>query len=107
MRSIIAAMKTALIALLALGLVLPVFTGCKTSSPQVARAKKQTDVGKAGYKGWIRSVKLAKDGRSVLLQIPDIKPVNQMKMDLKLQSADAKPFNELVYLTINKVPEKK
>jgi hypothetical protein len=54
----------------------------------------------------ISSVKLSKDGRSVLLQIPGIKPVNQVKMDLKLQSADAKPFNELVYLTINKVPKK-
>ncbi len=54
----------------------------------------------------ISSVKLAKDGRSVLLKIPGIKPVNQVKMDLKLQSADAKPFNELVYLTINKVPKK-
>jgi len=40
------------------------------------------------------------------LKIPDIKPVNQVKMDLKLQSADAKPFSELVYLTINKVPKK-
>jgi len=54
----------------------------------------------------INGVKLAKDGRSVFLKIPDIKPVNQVKMDLKLQSADAKPFSELVYLTINKVPKK-
>lgn len=54
----------------------------------------------------ISNVKLAKDGRSVLLQIPDIKPANQVKMNLNLQSADAEPFNELVYLTINKVPKK-
>jgi len=54
----------------------------------------------------ISSVKLEKDGCSVLLQIPDIKPVNQVKMNLKLKSADAKPFHELVYLTINKVPNK-
>jgi len=49
---------------------------------------------------------LAKDGRSVILQITDIKPVNQMKMNLNLKSTDAEPFNELVYLTINKVPKK-
>jgi len=54
----------------------------------------------------ISNVKLAKDGRSVFLQIPDIKPVNQVKMNLSLKSTDAEPFNELVYLTINKVPEK-
>jgi len=42
----------------------------------------------------------------VLLQIPDIKPVNQVKMNLNLQSAGAEIFNELVYLTINKVPKK-
>jgi hypothetical protein len=54
----------------------------------------------------ISNVELAKDGRSVLLQIPDIKPANQVKMNLNLQSADAETFNELVYLTINKVPKK-
>jgi len=54
----------------------------------------------------ISNVKLAKDGRSVLLQIPDIKPANQVKMSLNLQSVDAEAFNELVYLTINKVPKK-
>jgi hypothetical protein len=54
----------------------------------------------------ISNVKLATDGRSVLLQIPDINPVNQVKLNLKLKSADAKPFSELVYLTINKVPKK-
>ena len=54
----------------------------------------------------ISNVKLAKDGRSVFLQIPDIKPANQVKMNMNLQSADAEAFNELVYLTINKVPKK-
>jgi hypothetical protein len=27
-------------------------------------------------------------------------------MNLKLESVDSEPFNELVYLTINQVPEK-
>jgi len=29
-----------------------------------------------------------------------------VKMNLNLQSVDAEAFNELVYLTINKVPKK-
>ena len=52
----------------------------------------------------ISNVKLAKDRRSVLLQIPDIKPANQVKINLNLQSADGEAFTELVYLTVNKVP---
>ena len=31
---------------------------------------------------------------------------NQVKMNLNLQSTGAEIFNELVYLTINKVPKK-
>ena len=52
----------------------------------------------------VRSVELAADGRAVLLRIPDIQPVNQMKMNLDLQTVNGDSFKELVYLTINKVP---
>jgi hypothetical protein len=52
----------------------------------------------------VQEVKLADGGNSVFLQMPEIKPVNQMKMNLHLKSVDGKAFDELVYLTINRVP---
>jgi hypothetical protein len=53
----------------------------------------------------IEALQLLEDGRAVFLEISGLQPVNQMKMNLNLQATDGSPFNELVYLTINKVPE--
>jgi len=53
----------------------------------------------------VRSVEMAADGRMVFLRIPNLQPVNQMKMNLNLEATDGALFKELVYLTINKVPE--
>jgi hypothetical protein len=47
---------------------------------------------------------LGADGRSVLLVIPEIQPVNQVRLDLAVQAADGSPFTEQAYLTINAVP---
>ena len=44
-------------------------------------------------------------GRSVLLKVPDMKPVNQVEINLELLAADGTEFEEQAYLTINKVPE--
>lgn len=46
-------------------------------------------------------------GKSVLLKIPDIRPVNQVEINLDLVGADGKPFKEQAYLTINAVPGSK
>ena len=52
----------------------------------------------------IEAVELLKGGHGAFLKIPDIQPVNQVKMNLNLQTADGNSFAELVYLTINKTP---
>ena len=52
----------------------------------------------------IDAVDLLDNGRGAFLRIPDIQPVNQLKMNLALQAADGTDFKELVYLTINQVP---
>jgi hypothetical protein len=44
--------------------------------------------------------------RCVLLKISDIRPVNQMKVSLKVTAGDGAGLEEVVYLTINKVPGK-
>jgi len=54
----------------------------------------------------ISGVELSDDGKSVLLKIPDLRPVNQMKIDLKVPGRDGGMLVEQVYLTINKVPGK-
>ena len=54
----------------------------------------------------ITRVKHNVDKNSVFLEIPTIRPVNQVKMNLNLSAVDGGNFKELVYLTINKVPGK-
>ena len=52
----------------------------------------------------IEKVVLGERGKSVLLVIPDIQPVNQVQIDLDLLATDGNVFNEQAYLTINAVP---
>jgi hypothetical protein len=54
----------------------------------------------------IDKVTLSPDGKSVHLEIKGIKPVNQVKIGVNLESSDGETFNELAYLTINRVPSK-
>lgn len=54
----------------------------------------------------ISDVRLAPDGRSVLLKIPGLRPVNQVEIQLNLGAADGDWFKDLAYLTINAVPTK-
>ena len=61
--------------------------------------------GKTGQdKVIVAAVKLLDNGRGAFLEIPDLQPVNQLKMNLALKADDGSVFEELVYLTINKVP---
>ena len=52
----------------------------------------------------VKSAKLSPDGKSVFLEIPDIKPVMQMSIEMDLKSAEKEPMKWTIYNTINKVP---
>lgn len=52
----------------------------------------------------IAGVELTNDGRSALLIIPGIQPVNQVLIDIDFIAADGGFFEERAYLTINAVP---
>ncbi len=52
----------------------------------------------------VESSKLSDDGKTVSLEIPGLKPVMQMKIRAKLQSADGKKLPVEIYNTINYVP---
>lgn len=47
---------------------------------------------------------VSEDGKSVVLKMPSIHPVDQMKIVFKIQAADAVALEESVYLTIHRVP---
>ena len=52
----------------------------------------------------VESAKLSKDGKTVSLEIRDLKPVMQMRIRGKLKSLDGKRVSVEVYNTINYVP---
>jgi len=52
----------------------------------------------------IKSARLANDGKTVLLEIPGLQPVNQMKIKMSLKAADGTTVNQEIHNTINKVP---
>jgi hypothetical protein len=52
----------------------------------------------------VKSAKLAADGKTVRLEIPELKPVMQMGIKVRLRSADGAAVALEVYGTINKVP---
>jgi hypothetical protein len=54
----------------------------------------------------IRSVRLSADRKTVLLEIPDIKPVMQMRIQFRLKAADGTPVEHEICNTINRVPGK-
>jgi hypothetical protein len=51
----------------------------------------------------IKSAKLGKDGKTILLEIPNLQPVDQMKIKMTLKAADGSPVNQEIYNTIHKV----
>ena len=52
----------------------------------------------------VKSAKLGEDRKTVFLEIPNIKPVMQMRIRYNLQGADGAPVAGEAYNTINKVP---
>lgn len=54
----------------------------------------------------VTSIRLSEDRHQVLLTIPGLRPVNQVEIRLNLRARDGAGFKELVYLTINAVPDK-
>ena len=55
----------------------------------------------------LQSASLADDGRTVLLEIADLRPVMQMKVSYTLQSSSGTPIQNSVYHTINVVPRRR
>jgi hypothetical protein len=53
----------------------------------------------------VESVTLGANGQSIKLNIPDLIPVNQVHLILRVQSVEGQPFEEEVYWTINRVPD--
>jgi hypothetical protein len=54
----------------------------------------------------VAGVEFSKDRQSFLLGIPELCPVNQMKINVSVEAKDGGNFEEEIYLTINKVPGK-
>ena len=51
----------------------------------------------------IKSARLAKDRKTVLLEITGFQPVNQMKIKMSLKAADGTAINQEIYNTIHKL----
>ncbi len=56
----------------------------------------------------MNGVEISDDGKKILLRISkeDLKPVDQMRIVLSLESEDGQPYQDSMYLTIHKVPDK-
>ena len=52
----------------------------------------------------LRAAKLSPDGKRVLLEIPGVKPVMQMKIKFSLKAVDGAVVDGEIYNTINRVP---
>ena len=51
----------------------------------------------------IKSAKLLPDKKTVFLEIPEITPVNQYKLKVKLTAADGSPIAQAIYGTIHRL----
>ena len=48
---------------------------------------------------------LSKDGKTVFLEIEDLQPVMQMKIQLDLKGKDGTPIRHVIHNTINRIPK--
>jgi hypothetical protein len=53
----------------------------------------------------IKSAKVSADGKTVTLEIPGLKPVQQMMIRFKIKAADQTPISQEVWHTIHRVPQ--
>jgi hypothetical protein len=51
----------------------------------------------------VESAHVSDDGKTVFLKIPDLKPVMQQKIQMKLKGTDGKDVNYSIFHTINKL----
>lgn len=54
----------------------------------------------------VKSATLRPDGKTVFLEIPDLKPVMQMSIQYDLDTKAGTTLNDTVFLTVNRVPAK-
>ena len=52
----------------------------------------------------VRGAVIGEDGRSVLLMIDDLRPVDQMMVRMDFVASDGTPYKEVTYLTVHRVP---
>ncbi|MFH5834336.1 hypothetical protein, partial [Halalkalibaculum sp. DA384] len=57
----------------------------------------------------VQGAELSEDGKTILIQISDqdLQPVDQMRIQLTLESENGKRYKDTMYLTIHKVPGRK
>ena len=55
----------------------------------------------------VASAKVSQDGRSVFLEIPDIKPVMQMEIKFNIDAADGTEMEYSIHNTVNRVGKDK
>ena len=52
----------------------------------------------------VRAAKLLADGKTVMLSLPDIRPVMQMQISIDVDAADGTNIKDTMWLTVNRVP---
>ena len=53
----------------------------------------------------VKSATVAADGRSVFLELDDIRPVDQMMIRMSITATDGTEYHEVAYLTVHRVPD--
>ena len=53
----------------------------------------------------VKSATVAPDGRSVFLELDDVRPVDQMMIRMSITATDGTPYEEVVYLTVHRVSD--
>ncbi len=53
----------------------------------------------------IKSASLKEDGKTIVLEVPDLKPAHCMVLNLKIAAADGNKINTQICSTINRMPE--
>jgi len=53
----------------------------------------------------VESATVAADGRSVFLELDDVRPVDQMMIRMDITASDGTPYKEVAYLTVHRVSD--
>ena len=52
----------------------------------------------------VSKVRVDADGRGVVLEVPDLEPCDQLRVQLKIKGGDGEPFDGKFYQTIHRMP---